>query len=293
MVEAYPDVEFIGEIDENDKADFLGRATALLFPIDWPEPFGLVMIEAMACGTPVIAYRRGSVPEITGAVLDPIFALRRRVRIAPGATARVDFWTMVASSRAGVLDLIDKHHDVAAFERAAALAWTQSQVQLHHLGIDRSEAGQYQRLAGHVVYAAPTLRPPSETIRDGSGGQPCLWPLGISGDLPIIAGSAPPSSAVIHRCHENREKQVLPRDLSGLDLLVIQIDGIHMDDDLIRDDHPRGCSQRGAVSVVQPHSFGGIGDVLSRPRQPVAGQSRAGCKYLRIEWYPAKMGKDS
>ena len=59
-------------------------------------------------------------------------------------------------------------------------------MQLHHLGIDRSEAGQYQRLAGHVVYAAPTLRPPSETVRDGSGGQPCLWPLGISGDLPII-----------------------------------------------------------------------------------------------------------
>ena len=121
-----------------------------------------------------------------GVVLDPIFALRRRVLIAPGATARVDFWTMVALSRANVLDLIDKHHDVGAFERAAALAWTQAQVQLHHLGIDRSEAGQYQRLAGHMVYTAPMLRPPSETIRDGSGGQPCLWPLGISGDLPII-----------------------------------------------------------------------------------------------------------
>ena len=122
----------------------------------------------------------------TGAVLDPIFALRRRVRIAPGATAHVDFWTMVASSRADVLDLMDKHHDVGAFERAAALAWTQAQVQLHHLGIDRSEAGQYQRLAGHIVYTAPMLRPPSETIKDGSGGQPGLWPLGISGDLPII-----------------------------------------------------------------------------------------------------------
>ena len=122
----------------------------------------------------------------TGAVLDPIFALRRRVRIAPGATAHVDFWTMVASSRADVLDLMDKHHDVGAFERAAALAWTQAQVQLHHLGIDRSEAGQYQRLAGHIIYNAPMLRPPSETIKDGSGGQPGLWPLGISGDLPII-----------------------------------------------------------------------------------------------------------
>ncbi|HXQ47507.1 MAG TPA: glucoamylase family protein, partial [Caulobacteraceae bacterium] len=122
----------------------------------------------------------------TGAVLDPIFALRRRVRIAPGATARVDFWTMVASSRAEVLDLIDKHHDVGAFERAASLAWTQAQVQLHHLGIEPSKAGQYQRLAGHIVYAAPMLRPSSEIIKNGSGGQPGLWPLGISGDLPII-----------------------------------------------------------------------------------------------------------
>jgi glycosyltransferase involved in cell wall biosynthesis len=59
-----PGVEFIGEINEQDKAEFLGEALALLFPIDWPEPFGLVMIEAMACGTPVLAFRHGSVPEI-------------------------------------------------------------------------------------------------------------------------------------------------------------------------------------------------------------------------------------
>ena len=90
MVETYPDVEFIGEIDEHDKAEFLGGAAALLFPIDWPEPFGLVMIEAMACGTPVIAYRRGSVPEIieenvSGFVVDTIeeavMAIRRVVSL--------------------------------------------------------------------------------------------------------------------------------------------------------------------------------------------------------------------
>jgi glycosyltransferase involved in cell wall biosynthesis len=57
-------VEFIGEIDDSQKPDFLSGAHALLFPIDWPEPFGLVMIESMACGTPVIAFNRGSVPEV-------------------------------------------------------------------------------------------------------------------------------------------------------------------------------------------------------------------------------------
>lgn len=64
MVAAHPKVEFIGEINELQKADFLGNARALLFPICWPEPFGLVMIEAMACGTPVIALAHGSVPEV-------------------------------------------------------------------------------------------------------------------------------------------------------------------------------------------------------------------------------------
>jgi glycosyltransferase involved in cell wall biosynthesis len=72
-----PGVEFIGEINDHQKTGFLGNASALLFPIDWPEPFGLSMIEAMACGTPVLAFRCGSVPEIvedgvTGAIVDTI-----------------------------------------------------------------------------------------------------------------------------------------------------------------------------------------------------------------------------
>ena len=59
-----PNVEFVGEINEQQKGEFLGNAYAYLFPIDWPEPFGLTMIESMACGTPTIAFRRGSVPEV-------------------------------------------------------------------------------------------------------------------------------------------------------------------------------------------------------------------------------------
>ena len=72
-----PGVEFIGEINDREKSAFLGEALALLCPIDWPEPFGLVMIEAMACGTPVLAFRHGSVPEviddgITGRIVDDL-----------------------------------------------------------------------------------------------------------------------------------------------------------------------------------------------------------------------------
>jgi glycosyltransferase involved in cell wall biosynthesis len=72
-----PHVEFIGEIDDSRKQEFLGNAAALIFPISWPEPFGLVMIEAMACGTPVIAFNCGSVPEVmedglTGFVVDDV-----------------------------------------------------------------------------------------------------------------------------------------------------------------------------------------------------------------------------
>jgi cyclic beta-1,2-glucan synthetase len=109
----------------------------------------------------------------TGAVLDPIFALRRRVRLSPGATVRIAFWTMAAGSRANVVDVVDKTNDMSAFDRAATLAWTKAQVQLHHLGINRAEASLFQQMAGICCAAAPALRPSSQTILRGAGSQPC------------------------------------------------------------------------------------------------------------------------
>jgi glycosyltransferase involved in cell wall biosynthesis len=86
-------VQLVGEVDDRNKQGFLDGAAALLFPIDWPEPFGLVMIEAMACGTPVIAFRAGSVPEIiqdgvTGFVVDNEEEAVRAVKLAANLDRR-------------------------------------------------------------------------------------------------------------------------------------------------------------------------------------------------------------
>jgi cyclic beta-1,2-glucan synthetase len=119
-------------------------------------------------------------------VLDPIFSLRCRVRLAPGATAHAIFSTVVAESREDVLDLADKYRESATFERAATLAWTQAQVQLHHLGIEADEALLFQRLANRIIYSDLSLRPAASLLASNERGAPGLWAHGISGDLPIV-----------------------------------------------------------------------------------------------------------
>jgi cyclic beta-1,2-glucan synthetase len=121
-----------------------------------------------------------------GTVLDPVFSVRYSVRVPPGQAARISFWTLVADTRAAVLDLVDKHHDRSAFERAKTLAWTQAQVQLRHIGMQADEAAAFQRLAAPLLYPDSRFRAPSAIIIRGAGRQSGLWPHGISGDLPIV-----------------------------------------------------------------------------------------------------------
>ncbi|MBI2203895.1 MAG: glycosyl transferase [Candidatus Rokubacteria bacterium] len=151
---------------ETDRARFLGRGRGIRNPA------------AVLDGTPL----SGTV----GAVLDPIVSLRRRVRLRPGATARITFSTLVAPSRAEALGLAEKYRDASTFDRVRTLAWTQAQVQMHHLGIGPDEAHLFQTLAGRVLYSDRALRPAPDVLARHAGGQDALWAHGISGDLPIV-----------------------------------------------------------------------------------------------------------
>ncbi|MGA3156663.1 MAG: glucoamylase family protein [Steroidobacteraceae bacterium] len=183
---------------ETDRARFLGRGRSLALP------------RAMLERTPL----SGSV----GHVLDPVFSLRRRLRVARGGTVRVTFWTALAESREEALQIADKCRDPAAFSRASTLAWTRAQVHLHHLGVDAEEAGLFQRLAAHVSYFNATLRPASDALQQNQSGPSDLWALGVSGDLPIVVAQIDDTDQIdlvrqLIRAHEYWALQNLAVDL--------------------------------------------------------------------------------
>ena len=151
---------------ETDRARFVGRGQTLREPI------------AVMDGRPLT--------NTVGAVLDPIFSLRTRVRIAAGATEHVTFTTLVGASRQVVEDLADKYHNVAAFERVSALAWTHAHVQLHYLRTRPDEAQLFQDLANRLLYADPWLRPSGKLMQMNTLNVTGLWRHGISGDRPIV-----------------------------------------------------------------------------------------------------------
>jgi cyclic beta-1,2-glucan synthetase len=183
---------------ETDRARFLGR--------------GRDIRSAAATATD------GPLSNTIGAVLDPVFSLRRSIRLPGASTARLAFWTLIAGSRSDVLDLVDRHRDAMAFDRATTLAWTQAQVQLRHLGLDADDANVFQRIANRLIYADATLRPPRDIMARGAGPASMLWQQGISGDLPIlmVTISQPTDLDLIRRlllAHEYWQMKRLPVDL--------------------------------------------------------------------------------
>ena len=121
-----------------------------------------------------------------GAVLDPVIALRHRLKVGARRQVRCTVWTVVASSREALLDLVDRYRQVAAYDRAMMLSWTQAQIQLRHLSIGTEEANTFQTLAGHLIYANSVLRDVEVNLVGNLGQQSLLWSMSISGDRPIF-----------------------------------------------------------------------------------------------------------
>ncbi|OLE54438.1 MAG: hypothetical protein AUG51_08195 [Acidobacteria bacterium 13_1_20CM_3_53_8] len=179
---------------------------------------------------PVAVMEERPLSNSVGAVLDPVFSLRQRVRLQPGATARVSFTTAIAHSREEALILADKYHDPSIFDRAAQLAWTQSQVAMRHHNIDAEEAHLFQRLAGRVLYADSSLRPRPHVLAMNTKAQSGLWPYGISGDLPIV----------IVRVSQSEDLDTVRQILRGHEYLRLK--GLSIDL-VILNDHPPSYAQ--------------------------------------------------
>jgi cyclic beta-1,2-glucan glucanotransferase len=150
---------------ETDRARFLGRGRSPAAP--------LALDGRPLSGT-------------TGFVLDPIVSLRQRIRLLPGATARLSFATGMASDRETVEALARKYHDPNATARTFELAVTHAESGLRHLGISPDDALLFERLASRLFGADASLRASPETIASNQLGQAGLWPHAISGDLPIL-----------------------------------------------------------------------------------------------------------
>lgn len=151
---------------ETDRSRFLGRGHT---PSD-----------------PIAVMEDRPLSNTVGAVLDPIFSLRCRLRLQPNQTVQVIFTTGVAESREKANLLVEKYCEANIFERESQLAWTRAQVEMNHLHIDPDEAHLFQRLGGRLLYPDSSLRPRPHVLALNKLTQSGLWAHGISGDLPIV-----------------------------------------------------------------------------------------------------------
>lgn len=165
VVDAGPDR--IGDVScETDRSAFLGRGRGVR--------------------DPAAMQTDGALSGSTGPVLDPVFALRTRVRVTPGRAVSVAFTTLVATDRRAAFELAGRYHDDHAAQRALDFAWTSTQLELRELGITPASAATFQEIATQLLFRDGSLAPPPDEIRRNRGSQPQLWMYGISGDRPIV-----------------------------------------------------------------------------------------------------------
>lgn len=121
-----------------------------------------------------------------GYTLDPVFALRRTVRVPAGKRVKVVFWTIAAPTRGDVEYAVERYRHIDTFLHEAQRSWTRSQVQLFHIGISSQDAAAFQQIARFLLYPDTGLRAQHDLVREGLRSQSSLWPLSISGDFPIF-----------------------------------------------------------------------------------------------------------
>jgi cyclic beta-1,2-glucan synthetase len=227
---------------ETDRARFVGRGQTLREPI------------AVVDGRPLT--------NTVGSVLDPIFSLRTRVRILPGATAHVTFTTLVAASRQAIIDTAEKYRNIEVFDRVSSMAWTHAQVQLHHLRTSPNEAQLFQDLANRLLYTNPSLRPSGKLIQMNTLNVTGLWRHGISGDRPIVLlrVKEPEDRTIVEqllRAHEYWRMKGLAvdlvilneKELSYIDHLQTLLEGMVRENQALTSYHDR--ENHGAIFVMR------------------------------------------
>ncbi|HEY1334016.1 MAG TPA: hypothetical protein VGF31_07160, partial [Myxococcaceae bacterium] len=183
---------------ETDRARFLGRGRSVRNPAAL-EP-GAVLGGAV------------------GAVLDPIFSLRTRLRLLPGRSASVAFTTAVLGTPEQAFDVADRYRDPRSAERALDLAWTTAQIELRELATSSADAALYETLAGDLFFSNPRLRAPEPELLRNTGSQPLLWSIGVSGDWPIVLATVDsleglPTVAELLRAHRYWRRRGMVVDL--------------------------------------------------------------------------------
>lgn len=186
---------------ETDRARFLGRGCEVRTAVS--------ILDALPLS------------DTAGTVLDPVLALRRRVRIAPGSTARIDFWTGVAGSRAKALATAAKYRDARAFERIAVAAAAQARADLEELAVGGDEARRFQRIAAHLLYPDASLRAAQSILAANQAGPALLWACGISGDLPIVLAHVETGGGVELVKQLLRAREYWRRKRLAVDLVIL------------------------------------------------------------------------
>lgn len=159
-----------------------GSPSALEFETDR----GIFLGRCNDAASPIAMQSSSSLSGTVGTVLDPVFALRQRIKVPRDRQVRFTVWTLAAASREALIELIDQHRHISAFDRALTLAWTQAQIQNRHLAIDAADAQYFQQLAAHVIFSNSSLRLSAPAMAHDLCPQSTLWRYGISGDRPIV-----------------------------------------------------------------------------------------------------------